>query len=309
MRFAYADPPYLGCCKLYDHYHGDSGGCWDDLATHDALIGHLDRAYDGWALSLSSTSLQSILPLCPTDARVAAWVKPFAAFKRNVRNAYTWEPVIICGGRISSKDGAPVTRDHLSEPITLKRGLTGAKHPTVQPLGARHARIHRRHRRTRRPVPRYARHGRHAQLTAAGVLMTRERWHGTIGGYTNHSCRCQRCRDAAADYQYEYRDSGVKSYNLRPARLVVDKDAPRFEDAPCAEIDDPDVMFPYRRDSFGNAIAKAICELCDQVPECLAWALDNNISEGVWGGATELERTAILRRRRRDALKQRRETA
>lgn len=21
MRFAYADPPYLGCCALYDHHH------------------------------------------------------------------------------------------------------------------------------------------------------------------------------------------------------------------------------------------------------------------------------------------------
>lgn len=23
MRFAYADPPYLGCCALYDHHHPD----------------------------------------------------------------------------------------------------------------------------------------------------------------------------------------------------------------------------------------------------------------------------------------------
>jgi len=37
------------------------------------------------------------------------------------------EPVILRGGRMSSKDGAPVCRDHLAESITLKRGLTGAK--------------------------------------------------------------------------------------------------------------------------------------------------------------------------------------
>jgi hypothetical protein len=63
----------------------------------------------------------------PARRPVASWVKPFAAFKRNVRIAYTWEPVIVRGGRLSSKDGAPVGRDHLSVPITMKRGLTGAK--------------------------------------------------------------------------------------------------------------------------------------------------------------------------------------
>lgn len=127
MRFAYADPPYLGCCNLYDHHHPD-GACWDDPDTHQALIDRLIHDYpDGWALSLSSATLHTLLPMCPPDVRVAAWVKPFAAFKRNVRNAYTWEPVILRGGRVSSADGAPVTRDHLAEPITLRRGLTGAK--------------------------------------------------------------------------------------------------------------------------------------------------------------------------------------
>jgi len=65
--------------------------------------------------------------MCPADTRVHVWVKPFAAFKRNVRVAYTWEPVITRGGRASTKDGAPVARDHLAESITLRRGLTGAK--------------------------------------------------------------------------------------------------------------------------------------------------------------------------------------
>jgi len=92
-------------------------------------MNHLDDTYDGWAYSLSSTSLQTLLPLAPDGARVAAWVKPFAAYKRNVRIAYTWEPVIFCPGRDSSADGAPVGRDHLSQVITLKRGLTGAKPP------------------------------------------------------------------------------------------------------------------------------------------------------------------------------------
>lgn len=127
MKFAYADPPYLGCGKYYVQHHPDAL-IWDQEETHRALIERLSAEYpDGWALSLSSTTLHTLLPLCPPDVRIAAWVKPFAAFKRNVRNAYTWEPVILRGGRVSSKDGAPVTRDHLAESITLRRGLTGAK--------------------------------------------------------------------------------------------------------------------------------------------------------------------------------------
>jgi hypothetical protein len=129
MKFAYADPPYLGCCKLYGHDH--RSGCWDEVSTHARLIYELDRDYpDGWALSSSSVALARLLTQCfpeNPDIRIAAWVKPFAAFKRNVRNAYTWEPVILKGGRVSSKDGAPVTRDHLAESITLKKGLIGAK--------------------------------------------------------------------------------------------------------------------------------------------------------------------------------------
>ena len=54
MRFAYADPPYLGCCKLYDHHHPD-GLCWDDPETHRLLIKRLMTEFpDGWALSLNS---------------------------------------------------------------------------------------------------------------------------------------------------------------------------------------------------------------------------------------------------------------
>lgn len=125
LKLIYADPPYLGCCKLYDHRHEEPWGCWDDPTTHRALFSYL-RTFDGWACSATSQSLTDILPLTH-GCRVAAWVKPFAAFKRNVRIAYTWEPVLFMPGRDSSADGAPVGRDHLSESITLLKGLTGAK--------------------------------------------------------------------------------------------------------------------------------------------------------------------------------------
>ena len=43
--------------------------------------------------------------------------------------------------------------------------------------------------------------------------------------------------------------------------------------------------------------AKAICKGCPVLAECLADALDNRTEFGVWGGMTERERRALLRRR------------
>lgn len=43
--------------------------------------------------------------------------------------------------------------------------------------------------------------------------------------------------------------------------------------------------------------AKLICGACEVKAECLAEALDNRIEWGVWGGMTERERRALLRRR------------
>ncbi len=42
--------------------------------------------------------------------------------------------------------------------------------------------------------------------------------------------------------------------------------------------------------------AKAVCLGCPVRTECLADALDNRIEFGVWGGMTERERRALLRR-------------
>ena len=120
MRFCYADPPYPGQARK--HY-SDDPQCAE--VDHAALVAQLER-YDGWALSTSSPALARVLPMCPPDVRVMAWVKPFASFKAGVGVAYAWEPVIVRGARSRTRAQHTV-RDWVSANITLQRGTHGAK--------------------------------------------------------------------------------------------------------------------------------------------------------------------------------------
>jgi hypothetical protein len=134
MKFAYADPPYLGQGRHYGEH--PEAKTWDDPETHFTLIDRLlDEFPDGWALSASSPSLKVLLPYCPDDTRIAAWVKPMHVYKKGVRPSYSWEPVLFRGGRNQNpptpeKGGAAITpKDHLVQNITLRKGLVGAKPP------------------------------------------------------------------------------------------------------------------------------------------------------------------------------------
>ena len=57
---------------------------------------------------------------------------------------------------------------------------------------------------------------------------------------------------------------------------------------------DPDTLFVQ---GAAQNRAKTVCMSCPVRTECLADALDNRIEFGVWGGMTERERRALLRRR------------
>lgn len=140
---AYADPPYIGQSKKHYKDHPDYAGEVDHANLLDRLLSDYP---DGWALSLHTPSLEAVQRLLNErdlfsmngDYRVLSWVKTFGAYKRNVRVAYVWEPVIV---RVPERlPGAVPTRDFafeehheesaqmvLAEPITMRRGLTGAK--------------------------------------------------------------------------------------------------------------------------------------------------------------------------------------
>lgn len=129
MKLAYADPPYPGCAHLYR-----------DHPDHAGEVNHVDlfhdlKEYDGWVLHTASTTLDVVLRCAEVtltrNFRIMAWVKPFAAFKANVSVAYAWEPVLVKACRKPVVDKSMVWRDWVSEPITLQRGLTGAKPEAV----------------------------------------------------------------------------------------------------------------------------------------------------------------------------------
>lgn len=61
----------------------------------------------------------------------------------------------------------------------------------------------------------------------------------------------------------------------------------------CQNVD-PDALFVQGAEQNR---AKLLCRNCPVRTECLADALDGRINYGVWGGMTERERRALLRRR------------
>ena len=127
LRIAYADPPYPGCAHMYKD-HPD----YDGEVDHVELIDRLVNEYDGYCLHTSSVALAEVLSYFARCAdvempRVMAWVKPFAAFKRNVPVAYAWEPVLVKAARKPVVKTGMTYRDWCSENITMQRGLTGAK--------------------------------------------------------------------------------------------------------------------------------------------------------------------------------------
>lgn len=128
MRFAYADPPYLGTSKFgaAHHYgaHHLEAADYDDISAHQALIAHLEDEFpDGWAMSLGTNSLHLILPLCP-EVRVCAWVKGWCSFKPGVHPKYAWEPVLLRGGR---KVKGAMVRDWWQGNVATRQLIPGSK--------------------------------------------------------------------------------------------------------------------------------------------------------------------------------------
>lgn len=69
------------------------------------------------------------------------------------------------------------------------------------------------------------------------------------------------------------------------------------DSAACRDAD-PDLFFPIG--TTGPALhqvreAVRICQACPIQVRCLAWALEQGVTDGVWGGTTAEQRRAIRR--------------
>lgn len=58
---------------------------------------------------------------------------------------------------------------------------------------------------------------------------------------------------------------------------------------------DPDLFFPQRGESTKKA--KATCASCPVRQECFDWALENNPTQGIWGGVSYRVRREIKKER------------
>jgi hypothetical protein len=130
-RLAYADPPYPSQAK---RWYGDQPDFAGEIDHRDLISRLCLGDYDGWALSTSAAALRDVLALCPPDVRVAIWHIPDAEPPGNRgRLWWSWEPVIICGGRIKYGDG-PVVRDLLTcfkvNSQAKAKQIAGQKPPT-----------------------------------------------------------------------------------------------------------------------------------------------------------------------------------
>lgn len=98
LRFAYADPPYVGRARRYYRQHRDYGG----EVCHASLLDKLHAGgWDGWALSCATDSLQEVLVLAnerQIHPQICTWVRGVrrGASARPLSGA---EHVLLVGGR------------------------------------------------------------------------------------------------------------------------------------------------------------------------------------------------------------------
>jgi WhiB family redox-sensing transcriptional regulator len=70
----------------------------------------------------------------------------------------------------------------------------------------------------------------------------------------------------------------------------------QWRDLAACRTADPDLFFPHPEDSETIERAKAVCAGCPVLEACLAYAVETNQTEGVWGGHTARERGNLRRR-------------
>ena len=143
MKFAIADPPYLGRAV---RWYG-AGGCgngygsgqadihpeaeiWDNPLTHKQLCKDLLSNYDGFAIALTVHSLSTYMSELQTNSRngirVMCWVKPSSIPSGN-RLQNVWEPVIIKMPQSRKKYKSAKSCKDVLEAHPPRNGFVGSK--------------------------------------------------------------------------------------------------------------------------------------------------------------------------------------
>lgn len=76
--------------------------------------------------------------------------------------------------------------------------------------------------------------------------------------------------------------------------LSMHNDEPWRELGACSDTPDVD-FFVTPDDAVGTARAKALCASCPVADDCLAFAIETNQNEGIWGGTAPAERSRLRR--------------
>ncbi|HEX2179955.1 MAG TPA: WhiB family transcriptional regulator [Actinomycetota bacterium] len=101
----------------------------------------------------------------------------------------------------------------------------------------------------------------------------------------------------------EHPTNKTKTTKALASKLASLEAEARWQDRAACKGMDPTIFFgpehtevvKEKRDR--EEAAKAVCRTCPVNQECLEHALDSKEAYGIWGGLTELERKALLRRR------------
>jgi len=92
---------------------------------------------------------------------------------------------------------------------------------------------------------------------------------------------------------------GVERNGWDEGDSLHDLTRPNYQkDAACREIPNPEIFFPSAGDTESLKAAKALCNICPVISNCLEYALGNNERYGIWGGKSTRERLLILRAKR-----------
>ena len=74
-------------------------------------------------------------------------------------------------------------------------------------------------------------------------------------------------------------------------------DRSQWRERAACRCPDPELFFPVSE--TGPSLlqilqAKQFCQACPVQWTCLTWALQNSVTDGIWGGSTASERRALL---------------